>query len=241
MTAPKLTVLPDAGALARRAADWLLDLSLAKSGPFAVSLSGGSTPRALYGLMAEPPYRDRLPWDRLHWFWGDERFVPHDDPLSNSRMVRQAMLNLAPVPAANVHPVPTEGITPDQAAAAYEEELKRFYGADRLDAGRPLFDVTLLGLGGDGHTASLFPGTAVLSERERWVAAVIGAKEEARITLTYPALDSSRYVAFLVEGAGKRAMLERLMQGDAELPASHVQPIGDAIVFADEAAAGPKG
>ena len=239
MTRPfeaKLEILANPEALSRRVADWLLDMATAKDGVFAVSLSGGSTPKQLYECLAEPPYRETFPWSRTHWFWGDERFVPHDDALSNYRMVRQALLSRAPIPAANVHPMPTEGLSPEAAASAYERQLKSFYGAERLDPVRPLFDVTLLGLGPDGHTASLFPGTAVLAERDRWVAAVVGTKSEARITLTYPALESSRNVAFLVVGEEKQAILGRLCHGDASLPAAHLRPAGALWVFADETA-----
>jgi 6-phosphogluconolactonase len=232
----KSETLADAEALSHRVADWLLELATAKDAIFAVNLSGGSTPRLLYERLAGPPYRDTFPWSRTHWFWGDERFVPHDDARSNYRMVREALLSRAPIPADNVHPIPTEGITPEAAASSYERQLKSFYGAERLDPARPLFDVTLLGLGPDGHTASLFPGTAVLAEQSRWVAAVVGAKSEARITLTYPALESSRNVAFLVEGKEKRAILKRLCRGDDSLPAARLRPIGVLRVFADEAA-----
>jgi 6-phosphogluconolactonase len=169
-------------------------------------------------------------------FWGDERFVPHNDTSSNYRMVRDAMLSRAPIPATNVHPVPTEGLTPEAAAANYERELKSFYGAERLDPESPLFDVTLLGLGPDGHTASLFPGTAVLDERERWVAEVVGPKP-TRITLTYPALESSRHVAFLVAGEEKRDIFERFQRGEDSLPAARLRPIGTLHLFADAAAA----
>jgi len=233
----KLEVLADPNALARRVADWLLAAALAKSGSFAIALSGGSTPRRLYELLASPTYRETFPWSRAHWFWGDERFVPHDDPLSNYRMVREAMLSHAPIPAANIHPVPTEGLGPEAAAIAYESELKAFHGADHLDPARPLFDVTLLGLGPDGHTASLFPDTAVLAERERWVAAVVGAKAEARITLTYPALESSAHVAFLIAGRDKQAIFARLRRDDESLPAAHLHPAGELTWFADQAAA----
>ena len=154
----KLEILADPEALSHRVADWLLEMATAKDGIFAINLSGGSTPRRLYERLAGPPYRDTFPWSRTHWFWGDERFVPHDDALSNYRMVREALLSRAPIPADNVHPIPTEGISPEAAASAYERQLKSFYGAERLDPARPLFDVTLLGLGPDGHTASLFPG-----------------------------------------------------------------------------------
>src|ERR1700687_5848952 len=210
MTGPlkaKLEVLSDPETMARRVAEWMIELAYAKNGTFAVCLSGGSTPQLFYEHLAEPPYRGRFPWARTHWFWGDERFVPRNDALSNYRMVREALLSRAPIPATNVHPIPTEGLSPDAAASAYERELKSFYGAERLDPARPLFDVTLLGLGPDGHTTSLFPNTAVLAERDRGVAAVVGAKSEARITLTYPVLESSRSAVFLVAGEEKRATL----------------------------------
>jgi 6-phosphogluconolactonase len=231
-------VLADPDALARRVADWLFEAAMAKEGVFAVALSGGSTPRRLYEYLAAPPFRDRFPWSRAHWFWGDERFVPHGDAQSNYRMVREALLSHAPIPADNIHPVPTEGTTPAAASAAYERELQTFYGATRLDPARPLFDVTLLGLGPDGHTASLFPGTAVLAERERWVAAVADAKSQMRITLTYPALESSRHVAFLVTGAEKRAALDRFRRGDDALPAARLLPTGRLWIFCDTAAGG---
>ena len=232
----KLEILADPDALARRVADWLLALATRKDGVFAVALSGGSTPRRLYERLAGPPYRGGFPWPRAHWFWGDERFVPHDDALSNFRMVREALLSRAPIPEANIHAIPTEGVTPAAAASAYERELKSFYGAERLDAARPLFDVTFLGLGLDGHTASLFPGTAVLAERDRWVAAVVRTQSETRITLTYPALESSRHVAFLVAGKEKRAILGRLRRGDRSLPAARLCPTGTLWVFGDAAA-----
>ena len=124
------------------------------------------------------------------------------------------------------------------AASAYERELKAFYGADRIDPARPLFDVTLLGLGSDGHIASLFPGDAALDERRHWVVAVIGATSEARITLTYPALENSAAIAFLVEGRGKRDVFRRLRRGDPVLPATQLRPNGELWLFADTAAAG---
>jgi 6-phosphogluconolactonase len=221
--------------LARRGARWIADIAAASPGPLAVSLSGGSTPRRLYQILAEPPYRETLPWDRLHWFWGDERFVPPDHPDSNFRMVREALLSRAPVPAANIHPVPTTG-DPAAAADAYARTMQSFYGAETLDPARPLFDVELLGLGPDGHTASLFPGTRVLVERRRWVAEVIGAKAEDRITLTYPVLESSRHTAFLVAGADKREALKRALAGDPELPAARLAPIGKLVWFVDQQA-----
>ena len=237
MSAPNLVILKDSEALARRVADWLVAAAAGSERQFRVALSGGSTPRRLYELLSGPPYREAFPWARTHWFWGDERFVPHDSPESNYRMVREAMLARAPVPAGNIHPVPTEGLTPEDAALSYERTLKAFYGAATLDPDRPLFDVTFLGLGPEGHIASLFPDTAVLGERSRWVGTVIGAKAEPRITLTYPALESSRAIAFLVSGAAKRPVLERLLSGAPVLPATHLHPRGTLHIFADRAAA----
>ena len=233
---PELRTWPDPAALARGVADWLLDLALAKDGVFSLCLSGGSTPKALYKLLAQPPYVDRFPWPRMHLFWGDERFVPRDDPLSNFAMVREALLDHAPIPAGNIHAVPTAGEDPKAAAAAYQRELQAFYGAAVLDPARPLFDVNLLGLGPDGHTASLFPDTTILSERSLWVDAVVGAKAEARISLTYPALESSRRAVFLVAGQGKAAVRGRLLQADQSLPAARLAPLGELWVFSDAAA-----
>jgi 6-phosphogluconolactonase len=232
----RLDVRPNAGAMAQHVAAWLVELAHAKQGAFAVCLSGGNTPRRLYALLTEAPNRDRFPWPRTHWFWGDERFVPHEDTRSNYRMAREALLSRAPIPAENVHAIPTEGLDPDAAAAAYEGTLKSFYGAERLDPARPLFDVNLLGLGEDGHTASLFPGDTALTELKKWACAVTGAKPEPRITLTYPALESSRQAAFLVAGDKKRAILRRLRAGDQSLPAARVHPAGTLRIFADAAA-----
>ena len=226
-------VLEDAEALARHSAEWLCALARASEDDFAVCLSGGSTPRRLYELLAEPEIASGFPWERVHWFWGDERFVPHDHPESNYRMARDAFLSRVPAPAANIHAIPTEGVSPLQAAAAYEAVLKRFYGGERLDAERPLFDVTLLGIGADGHTASLFPGQPALDESHHWAVAAAGP----RVTLTYPTLDSSRELAFLVAGAEKREILLRVQAGDRALPAARIRPVGRLHWFTDRAAA----
>ena len=232
----EIVVLRDAAAVARHVAEWLLGEALAKQGVFALGLSGGSTPRTLYGLLASDEFRDRFPWDRTHLFFGDERFVPHDHPDSNFRMANEAMIAHVPIPPAQVHAWQVQG-DPDHSALHYADTLKRFYGADRLDPARPLFDVQLLGLGEDGHTASLFPGVAALQERSAWTAAVIGAKPEPRLTLTYPVLDSAHVVAFLAPGANKRDILARAIAGDDGLPAVHVVPVGKRMLFTDEAAA----
>ena len=228
-------VAKDPEALARRAAGWIADQAAASRDRFAICLSGGSTPRRLYQLLSESPYRDALPWDRVHWFWGDERFVPWDHPDSNYGMVYAALLRRAPAPPRNIHGIAMIG-TPAEAAAAYERVLKSYYGSENLDPARPLFDIQILGLGPDGHTASLIPGTSVLEERQRWVAEVIGGRPEPRITLTYPVLESSRHTAFLAAGAEKRETLSRALAGDEALPAARIRPVGELTWFVDEAA-----
>jgi 6-phosphogluconolactonase len=232
----RVDVSKDSEALAHRVAAWITDLAANSRDRFAIGLSGGSTPRRLYQLLAEQPFRDRLPWGRLHWFWGDERFVPWDHPDSNYGMAWAAMLARSPAPAANVHGVVTSADTAADAARSYERTLQAYYGSTTLDRSRPLFDVQLLGLGEDGHTASLIPGTSALEEANRWAVEVVGARPEPRITLTYPVLDSSRHVAFLAAGGGKRSILTRALAGDRSLPAARVSPIGDLTWFVDEAA-----
>ncbi len=227
----------DAETLARRVAEWLCDLARATDRTFAVSLSGGSTPRRLYELLATPEIASRFPWSRVHWFWGDERFVPHDHPDSNFGMARDAFLSRVAVAADNVHAIPTAGLSPETAAATYEGTLKRVYGADTLASGRPLFDVTLLGIGEDGHTASLLPGQPALQETHRWVVAVSDAMRQPRITLTYPAPNSSRDIAFVVAGRGKRDVVARAQARDRTIPAGLVRPVGRLHWFTDRAAA----
>lgn len=232
-----MEVFPDPLALARHVAKWMTAIALATETSFRVSLSGGSTPKTLYALLASSEFRGRFPWQRVSWYWGDERFVPHDHPDSNYRMIREAMLAKVPVPPENIHPVSTDG-TPDDAARRYQQTLQETYGAAVLDPARPLFDITLLGLGADGHTASLLPGQPVLEERRRWVAAVSRGRPEARVTMTYPAIESSRYVAFLVSGPEKASVLRAIRAGHSQAPAARVRPIGKLFWFVDKAAAG---
>jgi 6-phosphogluconolactonase len=229
-------VFQTAEALVHDTAEWLCALAQASVGAFAVCLSGGSAPRPVYKRLATPAIAARFPWRRVHWFWGDERFVPHDHPDSNYRMVNGALLSRVPVPPTNIHAIPTQPLTPEQAALAYEETLKRFYGTDALNPKQPLFDVTLLGIGDDGHTASLFPGQPALHERRRWAVEVVGARSGPRITLTYPALDSSAHVAFLAAGVGKREAIARALAGNRETPAGLVRPVGQLHWFIDRPA-----
>jgi 6-phosphogluconolactonase len=229
-------VFEDAEALAHGVAAWLCALALASDRPFAICCSGGSTPKRLYEVLAVPPIASRFPWQRVHWFWGDERFVPHDHPDSNYRMTYAALLSRVAVPGGNIHAIPTAAMSPQQAAVAYETTLKRFYRADALKSARPLFDVTLLGIGEDGHTASLFPGHPALEDDQHWALAIVGVKSDARITLTYPVLDSSRDAAFLVTGANKRSAVARAQAGDRTIPAARVRPVGRLHWFTDRAA-----
>ena len=222
--------------LARRVAEWMVELFSARDGQFAVALSGGSTPKRLYTLLATDAFAPQIPWSRIHWFWGDERFVAPDDESSNYHMTRDAMLSHVPVPLDHVHPVPTVGVSPAESARAYENILHTYHGSYGLT--RPLFDLVLLGLGTNGHFASLFPGTPSLKERDAWVVPVTPEGEKTRITLTYPVLENCHHAAFLVAGADKRDVLARVRAGQADLPASHYKPRGELHWFTDDAAEG---
>lgn len=241
MTArPRIDVSADFESLAHRVAQWLTDLACATPGRFAVALSGGSTPKRLYQLLAAAPLREAMPWERVHLFFGDDRFVPADDPNSNFGMARAAMIAHVPVPPENVHPIPVQG-APAGGARQYEATLKAFYGADRLDPARPLFDVVLLGMGPDGHTASLFPGKPVLDEKRCWAVEVPEpglTPFVPRVTLTYPALESARSVAFVAAGADKTAMMRRVLAGEQALPSARVAPVNELVWFVDRAAYG---
>ncbi|GBQ15513.1 6-phosphogluconolactonase [Swaminathania salitolerans] len=235
----RVVVLKDGEAVAREMARWLLEEALAKKdGPFVIALSGGSTPKRLFKIMAEPEFAKTFPWDRTQIFFGDDRHVPYTHADSNYTMTRQLLLDHVAIPPANVHPIPADG-TPEDDAALYQRSLERVYGGSVLEPGRPLFDVIMLGMGPDGHTASLFPRQPILGEREKWVAACTPDNApHDRVSLTYPAIHSSRHVVFLVEGAGKAEMLARVRKGEDALPSSHITSEGDVTFLTDEAAAG---
>jgi 6-phosphogluconolactonase len=233
----QLVRVADRDALAMAAADRLLARIDANKGRIAICLTGGSSPKQLYALLATDRYRTRIPWDRVHWFIGDERFVPPTDPRNNMAMARGLFLDRL-APAANIHPIPTDTAGPDDSAARYAEVLKSFHGAERLDDARPLFDLVLMGVGPDGHTASIFPGYPALDETERWVVGVPKANVEPfvpRVTLTLPALASCREMLFEVAGADKRAILTRVLGGE-NLPASRARSNGETVFLVDEAA-----
>jgi 6-phosphogluconolactonase len=236
----KVIVAADPAALAKMAAGRVLARIAANSGRVAICLTGGSSPKALYQLLATEPYRSKIPWDRVHWFIGDERYVPANDPLNNMSMARKAFLDQC-APQPNVHPISTDTAhpdDPDESAERYQRELKSFYGADELDPARPLFDLVLMGVGPDGHTASLFPDYPALDETQRWVVGVPKAHVEPfvpRVTLTLSALGSCREMLFEVAGAEKRAILTRVLAGE-NLPASRAQSLGETIWLVDQAA-----
>jgi len=233
----QIAVAADRDALARLAAQRLLLQIEQQPEQIAICLTGGSGPTRLYDLLATE-FADQIPWPRVHWFIGDERFVPADDPLSNMAAARRALLD-GRAPPDQIHPIPTASATPDEAARRYEAELKAFYGADRLDPARPLFDLVLMGVGPDGHTASLFPGRPALDETTRWAVGVEHANVPPlvpRVTLTLPALGSCREMLFLVGGRDKRDILARILAGE-DLPAARAQAQGETVWLVDRDAA----
>jgi 6-phosphogluconolactonase len=235
----EIIVVGDGKAIAETASKRLIKRLNDAKNRAAVCLTGGSSPEGLYRLLADEPWRSRVPWDRVHWFMGDDRFVPENDPLSNMGMARRLFLDKVPAPRGNVHAIPTDAIYPEGAANLYQDTLSEFYGAERLDPARPLFDLVLMGVGPDGHTASLFPGSPLLEEKERWVAGVAKAGMEPlvpRVTLTFPALASTREMLFIVDGAGKRDILRRVFSG-GDLPAARAQSDGALVWLLDRAAA----
>jgi len=235
-----IRIFDDPSALMRAAADEIVPATqktVDERGRFTWALGGGSTPRALYRLLASDPYRERMPWNAIHFFWGDERHVPPDHPDSNFRMAREAMLDAVPVPPENIHRVRAEEPDAQRAAAEYEAALRSFFA---LAPGElPRFDLILLGLGKEGHTASLFPESPVLHERERLVAAPwVEAQKTFRITLTPPVLNHARQAMFLVSGEEKAEALRAVLEGPREperYPAQIVE--GNRLWMVDRSAA----
>jgi len=211
--------------------------AIAARGVFHLALAGGSTPKTLYRLLAQPRHAARIEWSRVHVWFGDERCVPYDHPDSNYRMAREALLDRVPLPPAQIHPMPTALSRLRLGATEYARLLRMLLPRD--PAGHPVFDLVLLGMGPDGHTASLFPGTCGLHERERLVAAAYVDKLHAwRITLTLPAINAARHVMFLIAGAEKAAPLAHAMAGAVPpLPVQRVAPSGELEWWLDTAAA----
>ncbi|MGE5617794.1 MAG: 6-phosphogluconolactonase [Sphingomonadaceae bacterium] len=267
-----LIVKPNLQRLSEAAAGLFAELAadaIARRGRFAVALSGGSTPKRLYQLLANAPWREQIDWGRCHLFWGDERLVPADHPDSNYRLARETLLRRLPIPLGQIHRVPVEVGVGESVAAAYEAEMRRFFVEDTArqhphadeeraagdeaapgdseprhlsggSAETPRFDLVLLGLGSDGHTASLFPGHSAVEEQVRWVVATPSGRLPPpvdRVTLTLPVINAARAVLFLVAGADKAPVLRQVLAGEASLPASLVRPSdGELYWLVDEAA-----
>jgi 6-phosphogluconolactonase len=240
-SAPTVVVARDLEELSQQAASYIAEtLAAAASarGRASVALSGGSTPRRAFELLAAPPLRDTVPWNRVDVFWGDDRCVPPDHADSNYRMAHDTLLAHVPIPPANVHRVPTEAGDAEAVAARYERDLHEYFHLQG-DA-PPHFDLILLGLGPDGHTASLFPGTAALEETRRLVVPNrIDYMPHDRVTFTLPVLNAARAVAYLVAGADKAPKVAGALAGDPTVPASRVQPTDGTVRWdLDPAAAG---
>jgi 6-phosphogluconolactonase len=234
-----IDIVPDMDSLSLNAADLFVTKareSLAK-GRFSVALSGGSTPCDTYRLLAQSPFMDQVPWHIVHFFWGDERWVPPSDPQSNEGKARKALLDHIPVAEDQIHPVYQSGMNAEEAATEYDRFLRRFF------TGEPhLFDLIFLGLGENGHTASLFPHTTVLQRTNRWVEEVFPAGQDLfRITLTADVINHSALIVFLVSGSNKADILQKVLEGPdnpEEYPAQLIRPEnGELLWIVDEVAA----
>lgn len=236
----EIVVFPDQPALVEATAEHiarLAEAAIMARGRFSIGLSGGSTPRPVFQRLAAEPLRSRIAWQRVHVFWGDERTVPPDDPDSNYGMARDALLEHVPLPAANIYRMKGE-LDPAAAAEDYAAVLRTFFGADGL----PRFDLLLQGMGADGHTASLFPGTAALHEQRAWVVANRVPKLDTwRLTLTVPVINAAANITFLVAGADKAPALRAVLEGDPQpdaYPSQRIQPVDGALRwYVDTAAA----
>jgi len=240
-----LIVSTDTTTLIREAAQRMqtvLQAAGKKQKKISIALAGGTTPKSLYKLLAQETFCRSIPWEKIHLFWGDERMVPHHHPASNYGMAQQTLLQYLPLPAANIHPVPTH-LTTLEAAQSYEQQLRKFF---RLRRGFPVFDLVLLGLGTDGHTASLFPSLSTLAKKgarvtslvTTWVTTGLSPTGEKRVTLTLPVLNNARQIFFLVQGPTKAAVLQKTLEETGPLPAQQIAPThGELVWFADSAAA----
>lgn len=235
----ELHIEKDTKALSASLAEWInnyIQQVLAKQDRFTFVLSGGSTPKALYALLAESPYKESIPWEKLHFFWGDERAVPFEDSRNNAKMCYDELLDKVPVKAENIHIMRTD-ITPEESAAEYEQIVKTYF-----EGSETTFDFVLLGMGDDGHTLSLFPGTEVIHEQDALATAFfLQAQDMYRITLTAPVVNDAACVAFLAAGAGKAEVLKQVLKGEKNVdlyPSQIIQPEkGQLHWFVDEAAA----
>ncbi|HEV2065798.1 MAG TPA: 6-phosphogluconolactonase [Thermomicrobiales bacterium] len=237
----QVIVVPDGDALARLAAETLTSViaeARAQSRNAAIALSGGSTPKKMGELLARPPYIERVHWDAVEIFWGDERFVPLSDSESNAGEAMRTFLQKVPIPDERVHPYETELGDPDVAAERYARDLRAIVP---LRDGIPTFDLILLGMGDDGHTASLFPGTAAIHEDQRFVVAHRVEKLDAmRLTLTPPVINAAEQVVFLVGGNGKAGTLHAVLDGEMDIdtfPSQVVRPVNGSLLWVVDRAA----
>jgi len=229
----------DACDLYKRVAEFLVDYSdmvVSSSETLSLALPGGNTPHGLFRLLAGEPFRSMFPWTQTHFFWGDERCVPPHHPDSNYRLAYETFLGPLSVPDTNIHRIVVEESSPAQSARDYERVLRTFFGLQPGDY--PRFDLILLGIGKDGHTASLFPGGPELSIREHQATwSQPNFPSSPRVTLTLETINRAQHVAFLVSGANKSDILERVLDGEKELPAALVEPVdGSLTFFVDESA-----
>jgi 6-phosphogluconolactonase len=226
-------------------ADWMVDHiaeTLQTKDKFTLVLSGGNTPKALYQLLAATPYREKVAWDKIHIFWGDERDVPFNDDRNNAKMAYETLLNHVPIPASQIHVMQTENTTPEKSAEAYEKILHEYFPLTSHDLPLTTFDLVLLGMGDDGHVLSLFPGTAVVHEEEAWATSLwLQAQDMYRITLTKTVVNKSAHIAFLTTGANKAHALKEVLEGHYNpdlYPSQEIKPeTGELHWFLDEAAA----
>jgi 6-phosphogluconolactonase len=240
MIAPRLVICSNLEALAQAAADFVVGCAreaIHERGRFVLALAGGSTPERMYDTLAWPDRAAGIDWPTTYVFMGDERMVPPDDPRSNYGMARRSLLAGVPLPPQNVFPIPTQGLTAAEAAAGYAVTLARFFGADAGGPSPPRFDLILLGLGEDGHTASLFPGAAALGMEDAWVTwSPPGTLPPPvdRVTMTYPVFNTARHVAFLAAGAKKAAVLRDLLEGHVtreKCPAAGIRPADGTVTW----------
>lgn len=213
--------------------------TLSKKEYFTLLLSGGRTPETVYSALSNPAVQSKIDWNRIHLFWGDERFVPSNHPDSNYGAVKKLLISKVNIPHSNIHPIPTEGITPQEGSKMYEEDLRAFFKIG--DDSFPRFDLILLGVGEDGHTASLFPGSPELGEKHRWVVATSLEKlKNQRITMTLPVLNQGENVLVLATGVNKSEVLKKVFKPEESplLPIQQIHPFSGRLIFLlDKAAA----
>ncbi len=221
-----------------------IEAAVSERGRFSMAISGGRTPRLIYQLLASQ-FCEKIPWDAVHIFWGDERYVPEDHPDSNFAMALDSLISRVPLPTQNVHRIPTEIEPPERAAEEYELILREFFIASDGDESDGTFDVVLLGIGKDGHTASIFPGSEALDERERWVLPALSPPDfspQRRITLTVAVLNSARKAFYIVSGVGKRQVLRSILdepvKSEQLFPAARIHPRENLLWYVDMEAFG---